>query len=127
MVVVPTNGPRPVGAVVGDIMHSATALARAEARLAVAEFETKVTAKATGAARAGGVIAAGGVFAVLALAGLLTAATAALAIYMATWLAALIVTAVAGILAYVMVMAGVSKLRNSLKPSTTATPAKERT
>lgn len=108
---------RSVGAVVGDILTGVTALAKAEARLAVAEVVSEATDRGRAAARALAIITVGGVLGVLALAALLFTGGAALALIMATWLAALIVAAVVAITAAVALSTGTTHLRRSLKPA----------
>ena len=108
---------RSVGAVVGDIFTGVTALAKAEARLAVAEVVSEATDRSRAAGKALAIIAVGGVLGVLALAALLFTGGAALALVMATWLAALIVTAVVGLIAGIALGMGTSRLRRSLKPA----------
>ncbi len=101
----------------GDILTGVTALAKAEARLAVAEVVSEATDRSRAAARALAIIAVGGVLGVLAVAALLVTAGMALALVMAAWLAALIVTVVVGLIAAVSLGMGTSHLRRSLKPA----------
>jgi hypothetical protein len=118
---------RPVTELVGDIVQNVNALARAEARLAIAEVTQHVTVRATHAGRGAGITAAGGILALLAGGALVAAAAAALALVVATWLAILIVGAVTGLAAWLAISRGVRHLRLALSPPDVAPPgAKER-
>lgn len=113
---------RPVAQVVGDIVQNVNALARAEARLAVAEVVTQTSARAKIAGKGAGIAAAGGVIGLLALGFLLASAAAALALVVATWLAILIVGAVAGIGAWIAISLGARHLRRAFTSKDAAAP-----
>jgi hypothetical protein len=78
-----------IGKAVGEVAESARAVARLEARLALAELKEKVAALAVGIGAGIGA----GVFALFALGFAAATAAAALAIVLPTWLSLLIVTA----------------------------------
>lgn len=118
---------RPVTAVVGDIMQDLSALARAEARLAVAEATDKVTSRLKASGRGAGFAAAGATLAAMALGGLLAAAAAALSLVMAGWLAILLVALVTGLGAWLAISTGTRHLRRVLSsaPASSGDDAKE--
>jgi hypothetical protein len=111
---------RPVTELVGDIVQNLNALARAEARLAVAEVTNNVSARAKRAGRGAGIAAAGGVLGLLAGGALVAAAAAALSLVVATWLAILIVGVATGLAAALAISRGVRHLRLALTPSDAA-------
>lgn len=113
---------RPVTEVVGDIVQNVNSLARAEARLAVAELTNQASARAKVAGKGAGIAAAGGVLALLALGFLLASAAAALALVVATWLAILIVGAVAGIAGWIAISLGARHLRRAFTSKDAAAP-----
>lgn len=107
---------RPVGEVVGDIMQNLNALARAEARLAVAEASDKLAGRAKAAGRGVGFATAGAVFGMMALAGLLAAAAAALSLVVAGWLAILIVAGASALAGWLGITIGARQVRRALTP-----------
>lgn len=113
---------RGVSEVVGDIMQNVNSLARAEARLAVAETVTKVSGRARSAGRGATIAAAGGVLGILAIGGLLAAGAAALALVMAAWLAILLVAAVTALGAALAIFIGARHLRRALSPAHAPAP-----
>lgn len=102
-----------VGALVHDLTQQVPDLIRSELRLAQAEMAAKGKQAGIGI----GMFSAAGLLAFFGLAALLTAATAALALVLPTWAAALIVAAVLFLGAAVAGLLGKKKV-------TQATPAK---
>ena len=101
-----------IGELVKELATETSTLVRQELDLAKAEMTERGRRAGKGAALLG----AGAVVALLALGALTACLIAALDNAMATWLAALIVTAVYGVIAGVMVMNGRNQIREAAPP-----------
>lgn len=111
----PTRAESPNGgmqAAVHEVAEHARTLVRLEGELAVLEVRQKVAAIGAGAA----LLAAGVVLALFAVGFLLATVAAALATFLATWLALLVVGGGLGVLTAVVVAIGVSQLRRGVPP-----------
>lgn len=99
--------PRSLGDLISDLTQNASVLARQEVQLAKVEMQQKVDeAKGNVAA-----IAAGAALANAALLALVAAAVFGLGLFMDMWLAALIVGAVVGIIAGLLIWRGIAALK----------------
>jgi len=109
------NTQRSMRELIDQLSADARGLVRAEVGLARAELEEKARRLAAGAALVGG----GAVLGLVALGALTATAIIALSNVVSTWLAALIVTAVAGLLAGILLLVGVKLLRRGVPPAPT--------
>lgn len=107
-----TNGHVSLGAAVKQVSEHASSLFRLELELAQLELKRKVVALAVGIA----LTLAAAVFGVFALAFLFATIAAALATVLATWLALLIVGVGLLLLAGVLGLVGLSKIRKGAPP-----------
>jgi phage terminase Nu1 subunit (DNA packaging protein) len=103
---------KPTGELVKDISDQATRLVRAEIELAKSELAVKGKQAGIGAGMFGGA----GLLAVFGFAALTTAAIAALATAMATWLAALIVAVVYFAIAGIVALVGKGRVQQATPP-----------
>jgi uncharacterized membrane protein YqjE len=101
-----------IGALVKDLASETSTLVRQEIDLAKAEM----TERGKRAGKGAGMLAAGAVVALLALGALTACVIAALDLVMATWLAALIVTVIYGVVAGVLAMTGRNQIREAAPP-----------
>jgi uncharacterized membrane protein YqjE len=101
-----------IGELVKELATETSTLVRQEIDLAKAEM----TDRGKRAGKGAGMLGAGAVVALLALGALTTGLIAALDLAMPTWLAALIVTAVYGAIAAVLVQAGRKKVEEAAPP-----------
>ncbi|MGY4961939.1 phage holin family protein [Streptomyces sp. 900105245] len=111
------SGQEPVGELVQRASQQLTELVRGELRLAQAEMKEKGKRYGKG----GGLFGGAGVVGFLMLEALVATAIAGLAVPLPVWAAALIVTAVLGVIAAVMAMSGKKQVDQA------APPAPERT
>src|SRR3712207_119137 len=107
------NGDEPVGELVQRASQQLTDLVRGEMKLAQAEMKEKGKRYGKG----GGLFGGAGVVGFLMLQALVATAIAALAIPLPVWAAALIVTAVLGVIAAVMALAGKKQVREGAPPA----------
>jgi membrane protein len=103
---------RPVGQLIRDASEQMSRLVREEMRLATAELRQKAARVGVGA----GLLSAGGVLGFYAGAALVGCAILALALVLAPWLAALIVGAVTGLVAGVLVLIGKKQAQQAAPP-----------
>jgi membrane protein len=103
---------RPVGQLIRDASEQMSRLVRQEMRLATAELRQKAARVGVG----GGLLSAGGVLGFYAGAALVGCAILALALVLAPWLAALIVGAVIGLVAGVLVLIGKKQVQKAAPP-----------
>ena len=101
-----------VGALVHEVTERASALARLEAELAVLELRRKAAALGVG----GGLLAAALVVSLFAFGLLLATLAAALATFLPTWLALLIVCVPVTLLGAVLAGLGIARLRRAMPP-----------
>ena len=101
-----------IGELVKELATETSTLVRQEIDLAKAEM----TDRGKRAGKGAGMLGAGAVVALLALGALTTGLIAALDLAVPTWLAALIVTAVYGAIAAVLVQAGRKKVEEAAPP-----------
>jgi MFS family permease len=101
-----------IGELVKDLATETSTLVRQEIHLAKAEMADRGKRAGKGA----GMLAAGAVAALLALGALTAGLIAALDLAMPTWLAALIVTAIHGVIAGVLVQTGRKKVQEAAPP-----------
>lgn len=101
-----------IGELVKDLASETSTLVRQEIDLAKAEM----TERGKRAGKGAGMLAAGAVVALLALGALTACVIAALDLAMATWLAALIVTVIYGVIAGVLAMTGRNQIREAAPP-----------
>ncbi|MFI7344584.1 phage holin family protein [Streptomyces sp. NPDC050085] len=106
-------GQQPVGALVQQASHQLTELVRGELRLAQAEMAQKGRRYGKG----GGLFGGAGVVGFLTLQALVAAAIAGLAVALPVWAAALIVTAVLGVIAAVMTASGKREFGKAAPPT----------
>lgn len=106
---------RSIRELVDQLSEDGRRLVRAEVSVVRAELEEKARRLAVGA----GLVAVGGVFGLLMLGAATATAIIALANVLATWLAALIVTAVLAVVAGIAVLAGVKIMRRGVPPAPT--------
>lgn len=101
-----------VGSLLSDLSSDISTLVRQEIELARVEL----TAKGKVAGKGAGMLAAAGVVALVMLFALTMFLIAVLGEVMDTWLAALIVTILWGVVAFVLVQAGRKQLKEALPP-----------
>ena len=109
------NNQRSMRELIDKLSADARGLVRAEVSLARAELEEKVRRLAFG----GALVAAAAVLGLVALGGLTATAIIALSNVVSTWLAALIVTVVVGLLAGILLLVGIKLLRRGVPPAPT--------
>ncbi|GAA3045839.1 hypothetical protein GCM10010448_30960 [Streptomyces glomeratus] len=107
------SGAEPVGRLVQQASQQLTELVRGELRLAQAEM----TEKGKRYGKGGGLFGGAGVAGFLALEALVATAVAALAVPLPVWAAALIVTAVLGVVAAVLAMNGKRQVGRAAPPA----------
>jgi uncharacterized membrane protein YqjE len=100
---------------IDQLSADARGLVRAEVSLARAELEEKARRLAAG----GALVGAAAVLGVVALGALTATAIIALSNVVSTWLAALIVTVVVGVLAGILLLVGIKLLRRGVPPAPT--------
>lgn len=103
---------RPVGELLKQLAEETGTLVRQELDLAKAEMAAKSKQAGLGAGMLGGA----GLFGLLALGALTACLIAALATATSTWLSALIVTAVYGLIAGALALVGKSRLKHATPP-----------
>ena len=103
---------RPTADLLRDLSDQTTTLVRKEIELAKVELSEKGKTAATGAGMFGGA----GLFGVFAFGALTACIIAALATFLPTWVAALIVAAVYGAIAAVLALRGKSKVKQASPP-----------
>ena len=114
--------PRPITAVLKDIVGNLQHIIRAEIRLA----QTEVRDEASKVARAGLLMAVGGLLGLMALGFILLAAVFLLAKVVALWLATTIVAVAVGAVGAGLMVAGKAQLKRvSLPPPKTVTSLQE--
>ncbi|MEU0333908.1 phage holin family protein [Streptomyces sp. NPDC006193] len=106
-------GHEPVGELVQRASQQLTELVRAELRLAQAEMKEKGKRYGKG----GGLFGGAGVVGFLMLQALVATVIAALAVPLPVWAAALIVTAVLGVIAAVLAMTGKKEVAQAAPPT----------
>lgn len=106
------SGQEPVGELVQRASQQLTELVRGEMRLAQAEMKEKGKRYGKG----GGLFGGAGVVGFLMLQALVATAIAALAVPLPVWAAALIVTAVLGVIAAVMALSGKKQMQQAAPP-----------
>jgi len=109
------NNQRSMRELIDKLSSDARDLVRAEVSLARAELEEKARRLAVG----GALVAAAAVLGLVALGALTATAIIALSNVVSTWLAALIVTVVVGLLAGVLLLVGIKLLRRGVPPAPT--------
>jgi len=109
------NNQRSMRELIDKLSADARGLVRAEVSLARAELEEKVRRLAAG----GVLVAAAAVLGLMALGALTATAIIALSNVVSTWLAALIVTVVVGLLAGILLLIGIKLLRRGVPPAPT--------
>ena len=100
---------------IDQLSADARGLVRAEVSLARAELEEKARRLAAG----GALVGAAAVLGLVALGALTATAIIALSNVVSTWLAALIVTVVVGLLAGILLLVGIKLLRRGVPPAPT--------
>jgi uncharacterized membrane protein YqjE len=108
-----TPGDEPVGELVRRASQQLTELVRGEMRLAQAEMKEKGRRYGKG----GGLFGGAGLVGFLALQALVATAIAALAVPLPVWAAALIVTAVLGVIAAVLALVGKKEVGRAAPPA----------
>lgn len=108
----PTPQEMSIGQLTSAVSSDAAELARGEVRLAVKELQKKGALAGVGI----GMMGAAGITALFGAAALVTTVIAALAVAMATWLAALIVTVCLFFLAAVLGLVGKKRTKRALPP-----------
>ena len=106
------SGQEPVGELVQRASQQLTELVRGEMRLAQAEMKQKGKRYGKG----GGLFGGAGIVGFLMLQALVATAIAALAVPLPVWAAALIVTAVLGVIAAVMALTGTKQVQQAAPP-----------
>ena len=101
-----------LGATVKSVSEHASALVRLELELAALELKTKVTSLGIGIGMALGAA----VFGLFALGFAFATVAAALATFLSTWLALLIVTLFLGALASILLVLGLSRIKRGTPP-----------
>jgi len=101
-----------VQAAVHEVVEHARTVVRLEAELAALEVRQKIGALLAGAM----LLAAGGLLAIFAIGFLLATLAAALATFLSTWLALLLVGGGLLVVAGVLLWAGASRLRSGVPP-----------
>ncbi|HXD71584.1 MAG TPA: phage holin family protein [Gaiellales bacterium] len=109
------NTQRSMRELIDKLSTDARELVRAEVGLARAELEEKARRLAAG----GALVGAAAVLGLVALGALTATAIIALSNVVSTWLAALIVTVVAGVLAGILLVVGLKLLRRGVPPAPT--------
>jgi uncharacterized membrane protein YqjE len=109
------NNQRSMRELIDKLSTDARELIRAEVSLARAELEEKARRLAAG----GALVGAAAVLGLVALGALTATAIIALSNIVSTWLAALIVTVVAGVLAGILLVIGIKLLRRGVPPAPT--------
>jgi len=109
------NNQRSMRELIDKLSTDARELIRAEVSLARAELEEKARRLAAGGALVGAAVVLG----LVALGALTATAIIALSNVVSTWLAALIVTVVAGVLAGILLVIGIKLLRRGVPPAPT--------
>lgn len=109
----PHHDSRSIRELIDQLSEDVRALVRAEVSVIRAELEEKVRRLAVGAA----LVAVAAVLGLVALGAATATAIIALANVLATWLAALIVTAVFAFVAGIVLLAGVKFLRRGVPPA----------
>jgi uncharacterized membrane protein YqjE len=109
------NNQRSMRELIDKLSTDARDLVRAEVGLARAELEEKARRLAAG----GALVGAAAVLGLVALGALTATAIIALSNVVSTWLAALIVTVVAGVLAGILLLLGIKLLRRGVPPAPT--------
>jgi uncharacterized membrane protein YqjE len=104
--------PRGLGALAKRVAEHASSLVRLELELAALEVKRKVTSLAVGIGLAVGAV----IFGVFALGFLFATVAAALATFLSTWLALLIVTLGLFVLTAVLGLVGVAKIKKGTPP-----------
>jgi hypothetical protein len=117
----PGGARRPIGAVVSSIVDGARTLVRKEIELAKIEATEAVAVRAKGA----GLMGSAGVFGLFAVGFAGVAGAAALNLVLPRWAAYLIVAAVFGIFAAIMVAVGRRAIKTAPKPERTQETLKE--
>ncbi|MFI1562617.1 phage holin family protein [Streptomyces sp. NPDC020490] len=107
------SGAEPVSELVQRASHQLTELVRGELRLAQAEMKEKGKRYGKG----GGLFGGAGVVGFLTLQALVATAVAALAVPLPVWGAALIVTAVLGLITGLMALSGRKQIREGAPPA----------
>ncbi|MET7451904.1 phage holin family protein [Streptomyces sp. NPDC005574] len=107
------QGSEPVGELVTRASQQLTELVRGELRLAQAEMKEKGKRYGKG----GGLFGGAGLFGFLMLEALVATAIAALAVPLPVWAAALIVTAVLGVIAGVLALTGKKQVDQAAPPT----------
>ncbi|MBK3527009.1 phage holin family protein [Streptomyces sp. MBT70] len=107
------HGSEPVGELVQRASQQLTELVRGEMRLAQAEMKEKGRRYGKG----GGLFGGAGLFGFLTLQALVATVIAALAVTLPVWAAALIVTAVLGVIAGVMALTGKKQFAAAAPPA----------
>jgi len=100
---------------IDQLSADARGLVRAEVSLARAELEEKARRLAAG----GALVGAAAVLGLVSLGALTATAIIALSNVVSTWLAALIVTVVVGVLAGILLVVGIKLLRRGVPPAPT--------
>ncbi|MEV7684990.1 phage holin family protein [Streptomyces bungoensis] len=108
-----THGSEPVGELVQRASQQLTELVRGELRLAQAEMKEKGKRYGKG----GGLFGGAGLVGFLMLQALVATVIAALAVALPVWAAALIVTAVLGVIAAVMALTGKKQIAEAAPPA----------
>jgi Putative Actinobacterial Holin-X, holin superfamily III len=111
----PHSDRRSIRELIDQLSEDVRGLVRAEASVIRAELEEKVRRLALGAA----LVAVAGVLGLIALGAATATAIIALANVLATWLAALIVTAAFALVAGIVLLTGVKILRRGVPPAPT--------
>jgi len=109
------NNQRSMRELIDKLSTDARELIRAEVSLARAELEEKARRLAAGGALVGAAVVLG----LVAIGALTATAIIALSNVVSTWLAALIVTVVAGVLAGILLVIGIKLLRRGVPPAPT--------
>ena len=109
------NNQRSMRELIDKLSTDARELVRAEVGLARAELEEKARRLAAG----GALVGAAAVLGLVALGALAATAIIALSNVVSTWLAALIVTVVVGVLAGILLLVGIKLLRRGVPPTPT--------
>jgi uncharacterized membrane protein YqjE len=109
------NNQRSMRELIDQLSADARGLVRAEVSLARAELEEKVRRLAAG----GALVAAAAVLGLVAIGALTATAIIVLSNVVSTWLAALIVTVVVGLLAAILLLVGIKLLRRGVPPAPT--------
>lgn len=113
---------RSIGELFGELASETGTLVRQEVKLAT----TEMSQKAAYAGKRAGLIAAGGVLALVSVLVLTAGIVLLLGLVMPYWASALIVAALVGVAAYVVIKAGIRALKAfDLKPSETIASLKD--